>query len=391
MQPDLKNNLAGWALVIHLQRHSIAGKQLPGNQREVRGIENFKGAVSLAGKNEGQDCYLGRCSTEVKDKHVVILGTGAFGLEALEAADRAGAKSITMISRERDRWIVPYAKQFKFICYSHIPFMPRSFRCWLTNRWLKSVYALAGVESMSPQPGSAHNFTGQCNDAFFRLAKQGRVRYVIGKVDQVQARSVKMATTGEELPADILIVGLGCEVQYQIPYLRDLQLGNEASLSVYARTTQDIETSKLVIVTADVRQDLHNFAFLGNSGRIGLACDWVWFNVPHGPQKQIRSFFSVQRLLRQGKDKAVTEALHPTPFNGCKGESMKVIHPSGLKARNMALYHTLAMGRSSIGKACLWIKLSLEFSSTWFLVCFMMILEQITFSGWMDHVVQIKD
>ena len=72
---------------------------------------------------------------------------------------------------------------------------------------------------------------------------------------------------------------------------------------MYARTTQDIETSKLVIVTADVRQDLHNFAFLGNSGRIGLACDWVWFNVPHGPQKQIRSFFSVQRLLRQGKDK----------------------------------------------------------------------------------------
>ncbi len=36
-------------------------------------------------------------------QHVVILGTGAFGLEALEAADRAGAKSITMISRERDR------------------------------------------------------------------------------------------------------------------------------------------------------------------------------------------------------------------------------------------------------------------------------------------------
>lgn len=36
---------------------------------------------------------------------------------------------------------------------------------------------------------------------------QGRVRYVIGKVDQVQASSVKMAGTGEELPADVLIVG----------------------------------------------------------------------------------------------------------------------------------------------------------------------------------------
>ena len=69
------------------------------------------------------------------------------------------------------RWIVPYAKQFKFICLSHIPFMPRSFRCWATNRWLKSVYAQAGIEKMSPQPGSAHNFTGQCNDAFFQLSK----------------------------------------------------------------------------------------------------------------------------------------------------------------------------------------------------------------------------
>ena len=31
---------------------------------------------------------------------------------------------------------------------------------------------MAGIQNMSPQPGSAHNFTGQCNDAFFRLAKQ---------------------------------------------------------------------------------------------------------------------------------------------------------------------------------------------------------------------------
>lgn len=46
-------------------------------------------------------------------QHVVILGTGAFGLEALEAADRAGAKSITMISRERDRWEVAHAPVFR--------------------------------------------------------------------------------------------------------------------------------------------------------------------------------------------------------------------------------------------------------------------------------------
>ena len=35
---------------------------------------------------------------------VVILGTGAFALEAMEAANRAGANSITLITRPRDRY-----------------------------------------------------------------------------------------------------------------------------------------------------------------------------------------------------------------------------------------------------------------------------------------------
>ena len=34
---------------------------------------------------------------------VVILGTGAFALEAMEAADRGGARSLTLIARPRDR------------------------------------------------------------------------------------------------------------------------------------------------------------------------------------------------------------------------------------------------------------------------------------------------
>lgn len=57
----------------------------------------------------------------------------------------------------------------------------------------------------------------------------------------------------------------------------------------------------------------------------------------------------------------------------------------------MALYHTLAAGRSSIGKAAIWTQLTLEFTATWFLVFAMMIFEQITFREWMDHTVHIKD
>ena len=47
---------------------------------------------------------------------------------------------------------------------------------------------------------------------------------------------------------------------------------------------------------ADFKADLHNFAFLGKTARIGTASDWVWYNVPHGPQKQIESFFQGQRV-----------------------------------------------------------------------------------------------
>ena len=49
--------------------------------------------------------------------------------------------------------------------------------------------------------------------------------------------------------------------------------------------------------------DLHNFAFLGKDPYVGAASDWVWFNVPHGPQKQINSFISVLQACRKGKEK----------------------------------------------------------------------------------------
>ena len=62
-----------------------------------------------------------------------------------------------------------------------------------------------------------------------------------------------------------------------------------------------------------------------------------------------------------------------------------------LQARNLALYHTLAAGRSKFGRALIWMQLGLEFSAMWFLVFFMMMYEQVTFHGWIDHAVIIKD
>ena len=44
--------------------------------------------------------------------------------------------------------------------------------------------------------------------------------------------------------------------------------------------------------------------FLGPSGRLGATCDWVWFNVPQGPQKQIACFLHAYRAWRAGKGQA---------------------------------------------------------------------------------------
>ena len=64
---------------------------------------------------------------------------------------------------------------------------------------------------------------------------------------------------------------------------------------------------------ADFRRDLHNFAFLGRSARIGTASDWVWYNVPHGPQKQVESFFQGQRCIREGREQVGSLPCASTP------------------------------------------------------------------------------
>lgn len=146
---------------------------------------------------------------------VVILGTGAFALEAMEAAHRARARSITLMTRPRDRsqtkyqpcgmwpwqhymtspwrasicpftyadlvcrWIMPYSQQFKFVFLATCPFCPRWLACWAVNSWMAGLYKSCGIAFMGPAPGSDHSFTGQCNDAFFQLAKKVRASVLL--------------------------------------------------------------------------------------------------------------------------------------------------------------------------------------------------------------------
>ncbi len=70
------------------------------------------------------------------------------------------------------RWIIPYSEQFKFVALATGPLTPRWLACWLVNSWMAALYRRCGIAHMAPVYGSNHRFTGQCNDAFFQLAKQ---------------------------------------------------------------------------------------------------------------------------------------------------------------------------------------------------------------------------
>ncbi len=48
-------------------------------------------------------------------------------------------------------------------------------------------------------------------------------------------------------------------------------------------------------------EDLHSFAFIGNSGRIGTASDGLFSYVPAGPNKQIDMFLRAYDLRKEGR------------------------------------------------------------------------------------------
>lgn len=48
-------------------------------------------------------------------------------------------------------------------------------------------------------------------------------------------------------------------------------------------------------------EDLHSFAFIGSSGRIGTASDGLFSYVPAGPNKQIDMFLHAYDLRKEGR------------------------------------------------------------------------------------------
>ena len=104
----------------------ILAEQWGAEERGIQGLRRFKGVVTHAGKHRGEDCAAG--NADLTGKNVVIVGSGSFAAEALEAAERSGAQHITVVGRPRHRWILPFSRQYTITAIANIPLLPWSWK-----------------------------------------------------------------------------------------------------------------------------------------------------------------------------------------------------------------------------------------------------------------------
>ena len=203
----------------------ILSTQWSAEERGVADVRRFKGKVTFGGRHAGQDSAV--ATTDLRGKRVVILGTGSFAAEALEAADRSGAEHITVIGRPRYRWILPFSRQYTVSAIASAPLVPWSWKSRFALWYLrKFFYEPCGLSHWMPalDDPAKMDYSGQCNDGYFRLAHQGRLTCVVDGLARMEPHAAVLAS-GERLPCDMLVVASGCKYNLNPPFLKNLDLG----------------------------------------------------------------------------------------------------------------------------------------------------------------------
>ena len=74
---------------------------------------------------------------------------------------------------------------------------------------------------------------GQSNDGIFNFARAGRITCKVDKIKEVREDSLVL-TTGEEVPADLIVFAYGLKYQAEPECLKELGIGGRPLLSVGA-------------------------------------------------------------------------------------------------------------------------------------------------------------
>ena len=180
---------------------------------------------------------------------------------------------------------------------------------------------------------------GQSHDGYFEFSRNGQVKHVLGSAKVLSEKGV-VTKDGTVYPADMVVFCGGCEYQGSPPFLANLKLGEEPANSNHTlqlqRAVCAVSLSKLSHEAAGqfygmVKhkcnskaqwyrksalkragfEDLHSFAFIGSSGRIGTASDGLFSYVPAGPNKQIDMFLHAYDLRKEGRLAVRALSLNP--------------------------------------------------------------------------------
>jgi hypothetical protein len=128
------------------------------------------------------------------------------------------------------------------------------------------------------------------------------------------ARDGVFLRSGRFLRADTLVFAVGCTNLSPPPFLMELgpgaQEANVPAVAIMPANAAGFSLSLHSIAPARAagQVELHNYAFLGPSGRVGTASDVTYGYVPVGPKKQLDMFFHGMECRRRGQ-----EAVRPLP------------------------------------------------------------------------------
>lgn len=178
---------------------------------------------------EGQDSFKGKIihssqldNAQLKGKRVVIIGSGASGVEAAELAVKKQSKSAVILARD-DKWCIPRNTLFDILLALQ-PFGRQTPTSWIPE-WFIRLAHYRDLVTISPSPKTGKGLfegTPIVNDEFLQHIREGKTQYIRGdtlaftetgvQINE-RERGSKAGDKGREtvVDADVIVLATGYE------------------------------------------------------------------------------------------------------------------------------------------------------------------------------------
>ncbi|KAJ5391085.1 hypothetical protein N7509_006575 [Penicillium cosmopolitanum] len=170
--------------------------------------DRFKGQIFHSSKLDGKDA---------KGKKIVIVGSGASAIEALEFAVKSGASEIDVLSRS-EKWIIPRNILVQSLLAFNI-FGQETSLSWIPE-WLLRKFFYRDLQDIAPTDDGIFTQTPMANSELFNQIREGKARWLRGDIVSLEeegilfnhrAKGVPKGGPGKEalVEADIIVMATG--------------------------------------------------------------------------------------------------------------------------------------------------------------------------------------